>query len=333
MSSKNEYYIGIDIGGTKIAAGIVGSDGNLLKKVLRSTPTNGRDEVLFVLKEMIFELIRFSEHEQLTPIIGLGIGTAGQVEFETGVVLSGTTNIKDWNNVPLREELSKICHLPVWVDNDVNTLAIAEKYFGNAQQVNNFVCLALGTGVGGAVYTPAGMLRGAWGAAAELGHISIDFNGYPCNCGFRGCLEQYASGTGIAKRMQEKITTITDPNHPLFVWKEKVEQVTSKQVFQWFEKGDPMAKEVIDQMIKALSFGIVSIIHSFNPSMIILGGGLLKHNDWICEKVSKEVRKLGISSLVTPVQIIKAGLEDEAGLIGAAYQAGIYRETSSFLSL
>ncbi|MFY0758892.1 ROK family protein [Metabacillus dongyingensis] len=329
MSTENEYYIGIDIGGTKIAAGIVGNNGTILKKILHPTPESGRDEVLYTLKEIIVELNSYSVKEQLQPIIGIGIGTAGQVDIQSGVVLSGTTNIKDWNNVPLREELSKICDIPVYIDNDVNALAIAEKILGEAQPADHFVCLALGTGVGGAVYSNGNLLRGSWGGAAELGHISIDLNGAPCNCGFRGCLEQYASGTGIAKRMQERIAAITDPLHPLFSWKNSPEQITSYQVFQLYDQGESTAKEVIDLMIQSLSYGIVSIIHAFNPSMVILGGGIIKNHQWICETVCEKIKKMGISSLVNPVKIRQAAFVEDAGLIGAAYQSKFNRKHTS----
>jgi glucokinase len=309
------YSIGIDIGGTKIAAGLIDRKGEILYQLSLPTPKLGKENVLRKTRELIEEVLEWARHENYLPIAGIGIGTAGQIDFSTGTVLSGTTNIVDWNNVSLRDEIESYFSLPVWVDNDVNVIVLAERYLGAAKGAKDVVCLALGTGVGGGVISGGQIIRGSWGGGAELGHISIQMDGPLCNCGFRGCLELYASGTGIARMMKEKLEG-----------KENIDPFTSEKVFQLYHEGDTTAREVVNTMVKALSFGIISFIHTFNPSLIILGGGVMKNGDWILNAVKEELKQWGLRSLVDPVSILMAKLGPEAGVIGAAYQAFIYNQ-------
>lgn len=146
-----ECSIGIDIGGTKIAAGIVDRSGRVLHRLTIPTPSEGRNDILAVLRELICRLSTIQLRDEKFSIVGVGIGTAGQIDFDSGRVLSGTLNIKGWNDVPLRQYVSEFSNLPVWVDNDVNVFALAEAHLGAAQHHQHVVCLTLGTGVGGGV--------------------------------------------------------------------------------------------------------------------------------------------------------------------------------------
>lgn len=313
--------IGIDIGGTKIAFGLVDEFGTILLKMSFLTPRSGRSEVLSIIKEGIHSLMKKAEMNEWGKVIGIGIGTAGQIDFKQGCVLSGTTNIQDWNNVPLKSVIENMFDVPVWVDNDVNVILLAEKYLGAAQGENDVVCLALGTGVGGAVISGGEFIRGSWGAAAELGHISLDMNGPLCNCGFRGCLEVFASGTGIARMMKEQLAlNNTDISKDIII-----ETVTSESVFELYQQGNQMAISVIETMLNALSFGIVNLIHTFNPTTLILGGGVMKNGGWILASVKERVARIGLRSMIDPVHIVRAKLGSDSGLIGAAYQSFVYK--------
>jgi glucokinase len=316
--------IGIDIGGTKIAAGIVDRNGMILEKIVYSTPRENRDSILALLKDIITSLLEKAEFRNIQ-LVGIGIGTAGQIDFKRGKVLSGTTNIKDWNDVSLRDMFTEEFHLPVWVDNDVNTLTLAEQQLGAGKNIKDLICLALGTGVGGGVISDGRMVRGAWGGGTELGHITVDMNGPVCNCGFHGCLEVFSSGTGIARMMRERLYEYQG-NHSskLSYFKERPEEVTSKLVFDWLNDGEELAKEVVEKAIDALVNAIVSFIHMFNPSLIVLGGGVLQDGDWFLRRVEEKVRTFGIQSLVAPVEFKLAQLGTDAGLIGAALQPWIY---------
>ncbi|NYE09008.1 glucokinase [Bacillus niacini] len=321
-----KYSIGVDIGGTKISFGIVSHDGKILEKATYSTPQETRESIIDLMKEKI---TIFLERAKLLKIqiVGIGIGTAGQIDFEKGRVLSGTTNIKDWNDVPLRDIFTKKFDLPVWVDNDVNALTLAEQQLGVGKNVKDLICLALGTGVGGGVISGGNMIRGAWGGAAELGHITVDMNGPVCNCGLNGCLEVYSSGTGIANRMREKLKEY----HPvqdskLSYYQGHLDQVTSKVVFDLMNEGNHLAIEVVEKALEAFAYAIVSIIHTFNPSLIILAGGVLNDGNWFIKRVKDKVGGLGMQSLVSPVEFKMAELGPDAGLIGAALQPWVYDE-------
>lgn len=320
-----EYSIGIDIGGTKIAAGIVGREGTIIGKKTYATPQETKETIVNLLETIICEFSEMARKEGIS-LAGVGIGTAGQIDFEKGMVLSGTANIKDWNDVALRDLLSATTKLPIYVENDVNVLALAEQQLGAGRNVKDLICLALGTGVGGGVISGGNMIRGAWGGGAELGHISVDMNGPRCNCGFNGCLEAYSSGTGIARMMREKLEHMDpDPESVLAYYKLHPHEVTSKLVFEWKKNGVEAAKEVVEEAVRALSYAIVSLIHTFNPSLIVLGGGVLTEGEWFIDKVEEKVSALGIQSLVGPVKIMASRLGNDGGLIGAGIQPWVYQ--------
>lgn len=321
-----EYSIGIDIGGTKIAAGIVSQSGQMVHRVSVPTPKMGRVAILERIESLIASLSEYARQHSLAPVVGIGIGTAGQVDFAHGRVQSGTINIRDWNDVPLRDHLASSTSLPVWVDNDVNVLALAEAHLGAAQGETDVICLALGTGVGGGVISDGRMVHGAWGSAAELGHVSVDMNGPMCNCGTRGCLELYASGTGIARMMQEKLArnaTQNSPSYEHFILHR--EDITSRQVFEWMRTGDAIAREVVDTMVYALSVAMVGFIHAFNPTMVVMGGGVMQDGAWLLQRVEESTKCMGLQSLVRPVKFRLAELGPDAGLLGAAYQSWVYQ--------
>ncbi|MGM0805724.1 MAG: ROK family protein [Bacillota bacterium] len=317
---NQDISIGVDIGGTKIATGLVTKEGTVVYKQVVPTATEGKDQVIFQLKQLLMELFGEAKRLGFSDVKGIGIGTAGQIDFENGTVRSGTDNIKNWNNISLKEEVQKLYTLPVWIDNDVNVMALAESSLGAAKGYKHAVFLTIGTGIGGAVIQRGQLLHGDWGGAAELGHMSIDRNGPLCNCGFRGCLEAYASGTGIANRMRAHFEKYPELHDGL------LEAISARNVFQWANEGKGYAQFILDDALDALTYGTVNLIHAFNPALLVLGGGIVKHHSWLISDLQNRVRKLGISSLVQPVSFVKAAFGDEAGLIGAAYQSFIYSE-------
>ncbi|CAM3779126.1 ROK family protein [Alicyclobacillus pomorum] len=321
-----EYSIGIDIGGTKIAGAIVHQEGRIVTRKTVPTPEKGRHAVLQSLRLLLDALLEEAARLGVNPLVGIGIGTAGQIDFARGRVLSGTTNIPDWNDVPLRDILSESYDLPVWVDNDVNVMALAERSLGAAKGHDDVVCLALGTGVGGGVISGGHLVRGAWGGACELGHITVDMNGPDCSCGFRGCLEAYASGVAIARRMKHQLAlAVGDADTPAVrAYHKDPDCVTSRAVFQWFKEGDPLATAVISETVQALAFGVVTLIHTFNPTIVVLGGGVMEDGEWLRALVERQVRTLGVRSLVDPVQIVLSTHGADAGVLGAAYQCFTY---------
>ncbi len=304
------HNIGIDIGGTKIAAGIVDSAGSVIYQNRVLTPKAGRHEIISSLKSIIKDMQEHAKNNGLA-LRKIGIGTAGQVDFSRGIILSGTANIKDWGDIPLAGIISEFAGLPAYIDNDVNVLCLAEQQFGSAKGFREVVCLALGTGVGGAVITNGSMMRGAWGGAAELGHITIDMNGKECNCGMKGCLETYASGTWIARRMKELVEKAeVHGDYPA--------EITGEEVFRLYHNGDLLAEETVSIMIKGLSYGLVNLIHTFNPQVIVLGGGVMSGGQWIIDRVKIELKEIGLPTLIRDTEIRLSGLDSRSGVVGAA---------------
>ncbi|QOY37131.1 ROK family protein [Anaerobacillus isosaccharinicus] len=310
-----EYSIGVDIGGTKILAGIVSRGGEVLYKQKVPTPKMGRNDILQELKELIENLTQWASLNDIT-LQGIGIGTAGQVNPFEGKILSGTANINNWGDIYLQQEVNSYSDLPVYVDNDVNVLTLAEAELGAAKGYHEVLCLALGTGVGGGIISKGELLRGAWGGAAELGHMTINFDGEQCNCGFRGCLETYASGPWIAKRMNDLRNAVKGN-------KEAVVSLTSEEVFRFYHLGDPFATKVVQTMIRGLATGVVNLIHIFNPQIVVLGGGVMYDGQWIIDLVKQEIQSLGIRTLVDDVKIELSNLSNDSGLIGAALQTWV----------
>lgn len=322
----SDYGIGIDIGGTKIAGAVVDAFGVIQHRLTVVTPSAGGEHVVEAAAEVVERLRQQTLGDASATLRGIGIGTAGQVDFHAGTVLSGTTNIRDWNRVPIRETLTQRFGLPVFVDNDVNVMALTEAHLGAARGHRHVVCLTLGTGVGGGVLVDGQLLHGAFGAAAELGHVSVNQHGPMCNCGMRGCLELYASGTGLTARLQElwagQSESPTTAAYDAFL--RDPDCLTTRSIFAWMRSADVHATAVVEQMFQALAVAIVGFIHTFNPTLVVLGGGLLEDGTWICDEIEHRIGTFGMRSLVRNVHIQRAQFGTDAGVIGAAYQCFVY---------
>ena len=197
---------------------------------------------------------------------GVGVGTAGQVQWPDGQIRFASDILPGYTGTPVKQILQERFGLPVYVDNDVNVLAITEKRLGSGICARHVLCLALGTGVGGVVMLDGRIMHGTWGGAGELGHMSVDFRGQSCVMGSRGCLEQYASGTGIAARMKKRLMD-EGLDTPF---------IDSHEVWRRWKAGDPVATEIMLETIAALGAAVCSLIHIFNPDVIIIGGCIQK---------------------------------------------------------
>jgi glucokinase len=308
------YSVGIDIGATKILVGIVREDGTVVYHLRVDTPVNEGQQVVSCVLQQLQEMQESGLWSKYA-VYGVGIGTAGQIDFANGVVVSGTDNILNWKNVHLRDILSTSLGVPVWVDNDVNVHLLAESVCGIAKGKQHVVMLVLGTGVGGAALINGRLLHGTWGGASEFGHMSVDFSGLPCNCGNRGCIELYASGVGIARQFESKV----DDSF------EHLSRVDSKLVFALREQGFLPAVQTVDEMLDALSSCCITLAHIFNPEMLILGGGVMDQGDWLSDAVRRRMQTRGIPSLVQNVAIERAKHGSMAGLVGAGIQPFLYQ--------
>lgn len=320
FDAKAPYAIGVDVGGTKINAGIIDAQGNVL--VTHSLATlaaekNVPERIGLAVEGVIAEFCQADANSQDSDAVrlrGIGVGTAGQVDWDAGSIRFSSELIPGYGGTPLRQLLQEHFGLPVWVDNDVNVLALTERTLGAGRGVRHLLCLALGTGVGGAVVIDGKLVHGAWGGAGELGHMSVDFNGLLCVCGSRGCLEQYASGTGIAKRMAAKLSSLGMPEP----------DIDARTAISRWQAGDPAASAVMYETFSALGSAIASLIHTFNPEVIVLGGGVAEAGEVLLDEVRKEVARRTMPSLLQDVKIVPAYRGNWSGMIGAGLQAWTY---------
>jgi glucokinase len=296
-----EYSIGLDLGGTNLRAAAVTADGNMLDKVSGKTDMHeGRDAVIADMVDAINELKARCGTERLA---GVGIGVPGFIVIEKGVI-SGSHNLKDFDNYPIRDDISQRLGAPVILENDANAAALGEKWIGAGRDVNDLVMLTLGTGIGGGIITNGRVLHGALGMAGELGHVTVLPDGNPCGCGNHGCLEKHASATAIVG--MARMMHLGD-------------DITAEGVYRLAVAGNPQARQVFETMGKMLGIALANLINTFNFPLYLLSGGVLAGWDQFAPSMMAEVQKRSYTFRVTNTRIEKATLGNQAGLYGAAY--------------
>lgn len=269
MAKAQKLSLGVDLGGTKIAAGLC-QEGEILKKVIFPThAAAGFDGVISVILGAVEKVLEGRDHKD---IIGLGIGSAGQVNAETGEVIYAP-NLK-WQNAPLGSALSKALKLKVKVLNDVRAATVAEHKFGNGKGLDNFANIFIGTGVGSGFVVNGRLVNGATNSAGEVGHICMDPDGPLCGCGNKGCLEAYASGTGMENYVKAELkkgrkSIIKD------LAESKFENVRGPLIGKAADQGDELAIAAIERVGYYLGIAAANIHTMINPEVILLGGGMM----------------------------------------------------------
>jgi glucokinase-like ROK family protein len=293
--------LGIDIGGTNIAWGVVDRRGRILGgATLPSEGALGKAAVLRNLDRIMERVRNSSSH----PIAAIGIGTAGEVDPQSGVITSATDNIPHWAGTRLKEYVQEKSGLPTYVDNDGNAAALAELQYGAGRGLKNFVYLSLGTGVGGAVIVDGHLLRGTRNYAAALGHTTMDVAGLPCNCGSTGCLEMYVSGTAIARSARAG-NVASD----------------ARELFEKAKQGEQEAIHLVDQVSFYLGCGLANFANQFDPEAIIIGGGVSQAGSLLLEPAKATMDARVLQGLEGKVQVLAAEFGSEAGLLGGAVVA------------
>ncbi|MEE2754329.1 MAG: ROK family protein [Candidatus Latescibacterota bacterium] len=309
MSEK--LTIGVDLGGTNTRAGLVNAEGEILGRGRHSTPLPDGAEAVVV---GIVDCVRGAAMDggvSLEDIGGVGVGSPGPLDPYAGVVIS-PENLQCMHGVRLKDELEAQLDVNVLVDNDANMAAYGEQWLGAGRGVDHFLCVTLGTGVGGGWVDDGKLMRGFNGNAAEVGHVTIDHNGPLCPCGNYGCLEKYASATAMvtwtAKRLAEEM-----PQTSL-----KAEGLTTKAIFDAAESGDGFALEMFESTGMYLGIGLVTLVNVTNVEMIALAGGLAASGDLIFEPAKRVLMERGTVGVKEHVRIVAASLGDDAGILGAA---------------
>ena len=309
--------IGVDMGGTKILSAVVNASGNILATA--KIPTQAKDDTSIVIdriSDCIKEAFKKSEVSEGT-IRAIGIGAPGPLDPETGVVIFAPN--LGWKDVPLKTELEERIGIPIFVDNDVNVGTLGEHTYGAGRGVQNLVGIFVGTGIGGGIILNGELFHGASKTAGEIGHIIVQEGGPKCGCGNRGCLEALASRTAMTKQLRNGIlkkgkksviTKLTDGD---------LQQIRSGTLAKALRSKDKLTQNVFRKATKYLGVGIGSIVNFLNPDMIVLGGGVVEalDKDFI-KDIRKAAKKYALPDTLKGVQIVRAQLGDDAGVLGAA---------------
>jgi glucokinase len=297
----------VDVGGTKIAAGVVTPEGKILDEARYPTPTSG-----WRLVESIARAV--SEVKDGYEVGGVCLAVAGLIlAQENKVVFS--PNLRAVEGIPLKDELEPRIGLPLTIENDANAAAWGEFRFGAGSEVDHLVFVTLGTGIGGGVITHGVLLRGAQGSGGELGHVTIHATGPRCACGNRGCLEALASGTAIRRRAREVASEHPDSALGRLAVKRKV---LGEDVTELARQDDELALSVLEEAGRWLGIGLAGFVNIFNPEVIAVGGGVMEAGELILEAAREEVRLRARPPSRDLVEVKEATLGPESGVLGAA---------------
>jgi len=299
--------IGVDVGGTKVAAGVISPQGKLLSEVKYPT-ANVRELLLSTIAEAIAEVRRGYE------VGGVCLAVPGFILARENKVLSAA-NLEAIEGIPLKEELGGRTGLPVTVENDANAAAWGEFRFGAGKDVEDLVLVTLGTGVGGGVISHGVLLRGARGTGGELGHITVQPAGPRCGCGNRGCLEALASGTAIARRAKKVASERPDSGLGRLAAKRAP---LGEDVLDLACRGDEASVKVLQETGTWLGIGLATFVNIFDPEVIAIGGGVSEAGDLVLEPARRELRLRSHSPSRDLVEVKEATLGAKSGMLGAA---------------
>lgn len=329
-----KYSIGVDLGGTNLRIAAVVEDGELLEKVTLGTRVSlGRDHVINDMCNAILGLAE--KYRQSASLHGIGIGVPGIIDLRTGM-LRESPNLPGWADYPVRDEIERRLATTVILDNDANVAALGEKWLGAAKNVDDVAMLTLGTGVGGGLVLNGRIWHGMTGMAGEFGHITVEPDGVPCNCGNRGCVEQYASASAVVRLAREAVAGGAAAS---LASASSDAEFSAKAVYNLAIQGDEDAKKIFERAGRALGIVVADLINSLNLPMYVIGGGVSSAWDAFSPSMFEELRRRsmvyaatappkaagthGASAQVAPgggtaTIVTRALLGSDAGLYGAA---------------
>lgn len=312
----NKKLIGVDLGGTTIKFAILTAEGEIQQKW--SLRTNILDEGSHIVPDIIesinhhIDLYKMSRNQ----FIGIGMGTPGTVDRDNGTVI-GAYNL-NWKTLqPVKEQIEAGTGLKFAIDNDANCAGLGERWKGAGNDGDDVAFITLGTGVGGGLIANRQLLHGIGGAAGEVGHIIVQPNGYQCTCGNHGCLEQYASATGVVHLAQD-LAEEYEGTSRLKKMIDDGDEITSKIVFDLAKERDYLANKVVDKVCYYLGLACANISNTLNPEFVVIGGGVSAAGDFLLKRVQKNFNEFAFATVRTSTQLKLAELGNDAGVIGAA---------------
>ena len=305
--------IAADVGAPKIAVGAVDRKGAVIFRRKESSPSRDQQAMLDDVTSLITDGID-SAHSEGFEVAACGVGAAAFVQHAGGLLLSAPTI--SWSDVPLQRLLREATGLPCFVDNDSTAAAAGEHLAGTCVDVDDFIYLTLGTGIGGGIFTGGRLYRGHKGTAAEFGHMTIDPDGPLCSCGRRGCLEAMASGRALER--EAAVLAQLDPAsliHDMCGLEQA--SITGEIVAEAAARGDAAALEAFRRVGYSLGVGVANLIHAFDPAKVVLGGGMSRSGLFLLDEVERAVAERGLRELPRGVEVVLSGLGADAGLVGA----------------
>ncbi|CAH0418964.1 ROK family glucokinase [Periweissella ghanensis] len=313
-----DKLIGVDLGGTTIKFAILTAEGEIQQKW--SVKTNVLEDGSHIVPDIVDSINHHLDLYQLDKerIIGIGMGTPGTVNRENGTV-SGAFNL-NWSaeNVQnVKADIEAGTGLPLTIDNDANVAGLGEQWRGAGNNAQDVAFITLGTGVGGGLIANGDLIHGVAGAGGEVGHMIVEPNGYLCTCGNHGCLEQYASATGVVHLAHDFAEQYAGKSQ-LKALVDNGDEVTSKIVFDLAKDGDFLANEVVNKVAYYLGFASANISNILNPSSVVIGGGVSAAGEFLRNRIEENFKQFAFATVRTSTKVKLAELGNDAGVIGAA---------------
>jgi glucokinase len=325
------FAIGVDIGGTKVAAGLVDSSGEIhcqtrAPMVATGDAAGGLQAVTSAIDSVVSQSSRKCERAGM--IRGIGICSPGPLDPKTGIVVN-PPNLPCWRNFPLAAEVGKVYRVPVRVDNDANAAALAEVRWGSGRGYRFVFYATIGTGIGTGIVFDGHIYHGKTGAAGEGGHVTIDYRGPRCGCGKPGCVEALASGPAIAKRARAKLKASSSAGSSLLdLAAGDIDAVTSEIVGKAYAAGDALAKEVLLETIELLTVWLGNMVDLLDPDVIIVGGGVAAMLRPFFDDIQRNVSKWCVNPRVQEIPLLIAHYGADAGIAGGAALCSEFPHTS-----
>lgn len=301
-------YLGVDIGGTAVKLGLVNEVGTIQSSnsyVLNFD--NYKTPIMNTVIKSIYDYIKLY-NINMREVKGIGVSATGQIDTQNGTVIGG--NIQSWIDVNIKKQVEDEFHIHTTVINDANAMIIGESWIGAAKGKSEVVGITIGTGVGGGILVDGNILLGSRGIAGELGHFSIQTNGIDCVCGNKGCYERYASTTALIHMVKCKYDQLD-------ITEEK-DRINGRFIFEYAQQGDQRILSIMNEWLDYISFGLVSLVHIFNPEIIVVGGAVCQQTKLFMEPLKEKIMA-NVMPKFKQLEITAATLKNDAGLVGAVY--------------
>lgn len=310
--NKQKKYIGVDIGGTSAKLGIVDEEGNIEKSEKYAVDFDNYETP--ILKTVIKSIKHFLQTNSFSAqdFAGIGVSATGGIDSVSGVVAGSAGHIRNWDGSQIVKEMEQEFQIPVVTLNDANAAALGEMWKGAAKGRKNAVVMTIGTGVGGGIIVNSQILLGATGFAGEIGHMIIKNDGERCSCGNTGCLERYGSTTALVKRVELAVASGSVKGF-------QNQKINGETIFAEACNGNVQVNEILDSWMDDIASGIISLVHIFNPEIVLIGGGVSSQKQLFIDKLREKVKMGCMPRFVQNFELEAAELGNDAGLMGAVY--------------